>query len=267
MSSAVGPRPPVTITAIDARQQIGQARHGWRRRHRPRRSSPRPPIPAPASRGQIIAELVSWIRPLVNSFPIVNMPIFMSIPLHPSCNPATPATGSGPAAPDCRRRLPPDRPPRPPSRPGAAPERAAPERVSRCRTAGTAQSPGPHGDTVGATRKRVHWRPAISSITMHWRVLPAEEPLRLVRDIPGQAGEGQNRDQPDRPRQDRKDQIQRDADQRSRRPRRQGRKPAPETGGQNLMNFSFRGHLFSADPGVEMPHTGGKLTSFPPPCQ
>ena len=60
-------------------------------------------------------------------------------------------------------------------------------------------------------------------------ILPAEQSLRLLRNIPRQAGEGDDRNQPKRPGHDRKDQIQGNADQRSRRPRRQGRVPASET--------------------------------------
>jgi len=100
------------------------------------------------------------------------------------------------------------------------------------------------------------------------RVLPPEELLRLIRDMPGEAGEGQNRDQPDRPGEDRKEQIQRDADQCSRRPRRQGRKSAPKTRGQEFDKSFVQGApLFSSGSGREITHTGGKLTSFPPPCQ
>lgn len=146
------------------------------------------------------------------------------------------------------------------------------------------------------------------------RILPAEEPLRLIGEMPGKKGEGQDRDQPDRPRQGRKEQIERDADQGSRRPRRQRCMPAPETGGQEfdpsfvqgtprrlLKSARLRRSLPPASSGQaihlhgelvepsealhpdifeqpffsplakwnrrEIPHTGGKLTPFPPCCQ
>ena len=70
-----------------------------------------------------------------------------------------------------------------------------------------------------------------------WRVLPSEDPFSLVRDMPRQKGESQNRDQPDRPGEDGKDQIERNADQRPCGPRRQGGEPASETGSQEFDEF------------------------------
>ena len=58
-----------------------------------------------------------------------------------------------------------------------------------------------------------------------------------------------------------------DADQRSRRTRRQGRKPAPETGGQYLDPSCVQGTPHPQQIRREMTHAGGKLTSFPLPCQ
>ena len=68
-------------------------------------------------------------------------------------------------------------------------------------------------------------------------ILLTEQLLRLLRNMPGEASEGDNRDQPEGPWQGRKNQKQGDSDQRSRRSRSQGRVSAPEARGRERDEF------------------------------
>ena len=97
MSSAVGPRPPVAITA--SARASRKSRASWMALS----SSPTDNIaatgqPCSCMARAISAELVSCIRPVVNSFPIVNMPIFI-IYLHTRQNAARQDSATPQAAP------------------------------------------------------------------------------------------------------------------------------------------------------------------------